>query len=141
MEKTNSITSWSPNDYAAAAGRSNTCKLPNAMDFMSRLDSDVSAIDFNSSLVKIHKRERSPTSLTASTSSNSTELSKKKKYKLVDNTSLTKPQLSASTSSKLNSFSFGNKANLSSGSEDNKKAPEERLEFLKVVSAFVQILI
>lgn len=152
VEKTNSIESWSPNDYARAAGRSNTGKLPSAMDFMSRLDSDVKAIDFNSSsscnnssenLVKIHKRERSPTSsqlLSSSSSSSNTssssqgELSKKKKYKLVENTLSLTTQVSASTTAKLNSFSFAKKQQVSANTDENKKAPEDRLEFLRVVS-------
>ncbi|XP_061390735.1 regulator of telomere elongation helicase 1 homolog [Musca vetustissima] len=158
VEKTNSIESWSPNDYARAAGRSNTGKLPSAMDFMSRLDSDVKAIDFNSSssgssgkdnLVKIHKRERSPTSSqlfssssSSGTSSSQMELSKKKKYKLVDNTQSITTQLSNSATAKLNSFAFAKKPQVSNNNttttsssitEDNKKAPEDRLEFLKVL--------
>ncbi|XP_023293799.2 regulator of telomere elongation helicase 1 homolog [Lucilia cuprina] len=156
IEKTNLIQSWSPNDYASAAGRSRNGKLPSAMDFMSRLDSDVSAIDFNSSasgssssstgLVKIHKRERSPFSQSTSPSSNSSGVVKKKKYKLVENSFSTKPSLSgiststslsssyssssSSSATTLNSFAFS-KTQLHS--VDNKTAPEGRVEFLKVL--------
>ncbi|XP_075156195.1 regulator of telomere elongation helicase 1 [Haematobia irritans] len=149
VEKTNSIESWSPNDYAAAAGRTcNSGKMPSAMDFMSRLDSNVSAIDFNSSsscsssasgsLVKIHKRERSPTTSQTSSSSSSlsqTDFNKKKKYKLVNNTSTS--QLSTSTSAKLSSFSYGQKPHLTTEGDDSKKAPEERLEFLRVLRSIL----
>ncbi|KAM7347678.1 regulator of telomere elongation helicase 1 [Cochliomyia hominivorax] len=151
IEKTNSIQSWNPNDYATAAGRSRNGKLPSAMDFMSRLDSDVSAIDFNSStssnsnssttgLVKIHKRERSPLSQVSSPTSNSSEVVKKKKYKLVENKFTPKSSISSalsstatstsSSTSLLSSFSF-NKSQLTS--VDNKTAPEGRVEFLKVL--------
>ncbi|XP_043063339.1 regulator of telomere elongation helicase 1 homolog [Drosophila ficusphila] len=62
----NSIKTWTAADYASAAGRKLGGSAPNAMDFMSRLDSNVSSIDFNcctatkndsSGLVKIHKRD------------------------------------------------------------------------------------
>lgn len=147
IEKTNSIQSWSPNDYATAAGRSHNGKLPSAMDFMTRLNSDVSAIDFNStstsssstsSLVKIHKRERSPLSQSILPSTSSSDTAKKKKYKLVENSFVSKQTLSTtslssplSSTSSLNSFVFM-KSQLQS--VDNKTAPEGRVEFLKVVS-------
>jgi len=38
----NSIKTWTPADYASAAGRKLGGAAPNAMDFMSRLDSNVS---------------------------------------------------------------------------------------------------
>lgn len=155
IEKTNSIQSWSPNDYATAAGRSLNGKFPNAMDFMSRLDSDVSAIDFNSScsgsngsscsttgLVKIHKRERSPLSQSTSTSSTSSEVIKKKKYKLVENTfssKLTTSSISSSTTSinDLQIFEF-RKAQVLNVNNNTETAPEGRIEFLKVVSNIKQ---
>ncbi|TMW51728.1 hypothetical protein DOY81_003220 [Sarcophaga bullata] len=148
IEKTNSIQSWTPNDYATAAGRSQNAKCPSALDFMSRLDSDVSAIDFNASasnsnskdtstgLVKIHKRERSPLSqFSSQTSSTSTsEVSKKKKYKLVENNfspTLTKEVPNSTLrSSSLSSYTF-NKTQLQS--VDNQTAPEDRAEFIKML--------
>lgn len=129
------------------------------MDFMSRLDSDVSAIDFNSScsssnstisstgLVKIHKRERSPLSQATSPTSSTGEGIKKKKYKLVENSFNTKPKLSSTLSSTsssassssstsstttLNAFAFS-KSQIQN-SANNKTIPEGRLEFLKMVS-------
>ncbi|SPP77637.1 regulator of telomere elongation helicase 1 homolog [Drosophila guanche] len=87
VEMANSINSWTPADYASAAGRTLGHAAPNAMDFMSRLDSNVSSIDFNcsgaagSGLVKIHKRERSSPSANDSVATQAT----KKRYKLVDN--------------------------------------------------------
>lgn len=119
---------------------------------MSRLDSDVSAIDFNASasnsntkdtstgLVKIHKRERSPPLSqfsTQTTSASSSDVSKKKKYKLVDNnyspTLAKETKFSNSTlrTSSLSSYTF-NKTQLQS--VDNQTAPEDRVEFLKMVS-------
>ncbi|XP_017484013.1 PREDICTED: regulator of telomere elongation helicase 1 homolog [Rhagoletis zephyria] len=41
VEKTNSIEGWTPDDYKTAAGRSQSSKVPSAMDFMSRLDTNV----------------------------------------------------------------------------------------------------
>lgn len=117
------------------------------MDFMSRLNSDVSTIDFNStsssssstsSLVKIHKRERSPLSQSISPSTSSSDIVKKKKYKLIENSFISKKTLTTtslssplSSTSSLNSFAFS-KSQLDS--VDNKTAPEDRVEFLKVVS-------
>ncbi|KAH8289163.1 hypothetical protein KR054_001059 [Drosophila jambulina] len=90
VEMANSIKTWTPDDYAQAVGRklgTGAAATPNAMDFMSRLDSNVSSIDFNccsdsgskSGLVKIHKRERS------SPTQPETGSSTKKRYKLVEN--------------------------------------------------------
>lgn len=122
------------------------------MDFMSRLDSNVSAIDFNSSgssggLVKIHKRERSPISQTASTSVNTTsfENRSKKKYKLVDNNSISSFSQTSSqsltsgsaASAKLNSFSCPNKPHIASSKDTDKEAPESRTDFLKEVRNFI----
>ncbi|KAH8281240.1 hypothetical protein KR018_001377 [Drosophila ironensis] len=115
VEMANSIKTWSPADYANAAGRTlgSKSEAPNAMDFMSRLDSNVSvrkrnawgvlnsfcyppqSIDFNccqgsssSGLVKIHKRERtSPTQETPASSQVA-----KKRYKLVDNSKAIKKE-------------------------------------------------
>ena len=116
---------------------------------MSRLDSDVSAIDFNASvsnsnskdtatsLVKIHKRERSPplSQFSSQTSSaSSSDVSKKKKYKLVDNNfspTLTKETNSTLRTSSLSAYTF-KKTQLQS--VDNQTAPEDRVEFLKMVS-------
>lgn len=143
------MNSWTPNDYAAAAGRSCNGKEPSAMDFMTRLDADVSAIDFNSSilshtkssssgsvmgLVKIHKRERSPLASSPTTA----EATRKKKYKLVENTFIAKSALPTSSSdTSLHSFAFS-KTQLPS--VDNQNAPEDRIGFLKVVCTFKAFL-
>lgn len=44
VEKTNTIEGWTPDDYKMAAGRSQNSKVPNAMDFMSRLDTNVKVL-------------------------------------------------------------------------------------------------
>ncbi|KAH8420535.1 hypothetical protein KR009_011261 [Drosophila setifemur] len=127
VEMANSIKSWSPADYASAAGRTLGCgqSAPNAMDFMSRLDSNVSSIDFNctesrngsgsscgSGLVKIHKRERSsPTQDTFSSAS--AGQATKKRYKLVENFSVKKE------------------------AEVKKEAPESRADFLREVRSLI----
>ncbi|XP_030378751.1 regulator of telomere elongation helicase 1 homolog [Scaptodrosophila lebanonensis] len=125
VEMANSIKSWTPEDYANAAGKPSNQPAPNAMDFMSRLESNVSSIDFNctenagSGLVKIHKRERSsPTT----SESNTLQAVNKKRYKLVD--------YSASTSSTSSCSS-------TSQSVTEKQAPENRADFLRVVRSVV----
>ncbi|XP_037938569.1 regulator of telomere elongation helicase 1 homolog [Teleopsis dalmanni] len=130
LESTNSIQSWSPADYAAAAGRTSSSQAPTAMDFISRLDTNVKTIDFNSSsdagLVKIHKRERSSPS-TLNNNLNISEMNKKKRYKLVENSSITtSPSLFSSSSS-------SSCASESSSLDNNKEAPENRVEFLRVL--------
>lgn len=132
------------------------------MDFMSRLDSDVSAIDFNSTcsstssatsstgLVKIHKRERSPLSQATSPSSSTSDGIKKKKYKLVENSYLTKSKITSylsttsssttSSSSTPSSTSSDTTINSQTQSGDNSKTiPEGRAEFLKMVSFCVKL--
>ncbi|KAH8266752.1 hypothetical protein KR026_000071 [Drosophila bipectinata] len=120
VEMANSIKSWSPADYACAAGRTlGGSSAPNAMDFMSRLDSNVSSIDFNcmdsrsssSGLVKIHKRERS----SPPSSSQASSQTAKKRYKLVDNISSIKVE----------------------PPEVEKVAPEARSDFLRELRSLV----
>ncbi|KMZ08357.1 regulator of telomere elongation helicase 1 homolog [Drosophila simulans] len=117
VEMANSIKTWTPADYASAAGRKLGGAAPNAMDFMSRLDSNVSSIDFNcctdsksgsSGLVKIHKRERSSPTAPESTSQVS-----KKRYKLVEN------------------------IKVEPSSSQAKEAPEERAAFLRELRSLV----
>ncbi|XP_068158803.1 regulator of telomere elongation helicase 1 homolog [Drosophila tropicalis] len=135
VEMTNSIKSWTPDDYVSAAGRTQShsqSKPPNAMDFMSRLDSNVSSIDFNSTgsgnLVKIHKRERS--SPTFGDSKSSSQL--KKRYKLVDNIK-TEPSTSSTSCSSINSSSSSSSSMCCS----QKEAPESRADFLREVRCFI----
>ncbi|KAH8245486.1 hypothetical protein KR032_010889 [Drosophila birchii] len=120
VEMANSIPTWTPDVYAQAVGRklgTGGAATPNAMDFMSRLDSNVSSIDFNccsdgkSGLVKIHKRERS--SPTPPETGSSASQAPKKRYKLVENI---KPD---PVSSQV------------------KVAPEERADFLREVRSRV----
>uniref|UniRef100_A0A034W2S9 Regulator of telomere elongation helicase 1 homolog n=2 Tax=Bactrocera dorsalis TaxID=27457 RepID=A0A034W2S9_BACDO len=144
VEKTNSIESWTPDDYKMAAGRSQDSKVPNAMDFMSRLDNNVKSIDFNSAScsnsprhnqVSLYKRERiSPTSSPSSSGSASLANVKRKRYKLVKDTSIAdSPTSCASTS--LGEFGFKSKARLSLEPpvDVEKQAPQERVEFLRVL--------
>ncbi|XP_017035372.1 regulator of telomere elongation helicase 1 homolog [Drosophila kikkawai] len=130
VEMANSIKTWTPDDYAQAVGHklgTSGAAIPNAMDFMSRLDSNVSSIDFNccsegssssgkSGLVKIHKRERS--SPTQPETEGSTSQASKKRYKLVENIKVKsepKPPLSSPV----------------------KVAPEDRAVFLREVRSRV----
>lgn len=41
VENANSVPAWAPEDYMVAAGSSLSKKPPSAMDFMSRLNSDI----------------------------------------------------------------------------------------------------
>nr|XP_016931748.1 regulator of telomere elongation helicase 1 homolog [Drosophila suzukii] len=117
VEMANSIKTWTPADYASAAGRKLGGAAPNAMDFMSRLDSNVSSIDFNccmdsksgsSDLVKIHKRERS----SPTTQETSSQVAKKR-YKLVEN------------------------IKVEPSSSQVKVAPESRADFLRELRSLV----
>ncbi|EDW26039.1 GL14463 [Drosophila persimilis] len=126
VEMANSINSWTPADYASAAGRTLGKAAPNAMDFMSRLDSNVSSIDFNcsgsadsgsggcgsSSLVTIHKRERSSPGVTDTVATQTT----KKRYKLAENIK-TEPK--------------------SNSSQQVKVAPESRADFLRELRSLI----
>ncbi|XP_001354453.3 regulator of telomere elongation helicase 1 homolog [Drosophila pseudoobscura] len=126
VEMANSINSWTPTDYASAAGRTLGKAAPNAMDFMSRLDSNVSSIDFNcsgsadsgsggcgsSSLVTIHKRERSSPGVTDTVATQTT----KKRYKLAENIK-TEPK--------------------SNSSQQVKVAPESRADFLRELRSLI----
>ncbi|EDW07713.1 regulator of telomere elongation helicase 1 homolog [Drosophila mojavensis] len=136
-EMANSIKSWTPADYVNAAGCTNQSQTaPNAMDFMSRLNSNVTSIDFNNTdLVKIHKRERS------SPTANESLTSGKKRFKLISSTDMVKTEPGTS-----NSCSYGNTS--SSGSDSRccsakpaeyplKEAPESRADFLREVRSVV----
>ncbi|XP_017136485.1 regulator of telomere elongation helicase 1 homolog [Drosophila miranda] len=126
VEMANSINSWTPADYASAAGRTLGKAAPNAMDFMSRLDSNVSSIDFNcsgsadsgsggcgsSSLVTIYKRERSSPGVTDTVATQTT----KKRYKLAENIK-TEPK--------------------SNSSQQVKVAPESRADFLRELRSLI----
>ncbi|XP_030569109.1 regulator of telomere elongation helicase 1 homolog [Drosophila novamexicana] len=128
-EMANSIKTWTPADYANAAGCSTLGRRPpDAMDFMSRLNANVTSIDFNGAdagqdLVKIHKRERS--SPTASESS----MIAKKRYKLIGNDPLkTEPSEPASTSSSYCP---------TPAQSQLKEAPESRADFLREVRSVI----
>ncbi|XP_037894820.1 regulator of telomere elongation helicase 1 homolog isoform X2 [Glossina fuscipes] len=141
-EETNMIEGWSLNDYAKATARPSDNKLPSVADFMSRLDGDVSTIDFNSkdvgtpsnSQIQINKRRRSPTNSPSTSSTARNDTDGKRKYRLVDNTRLTSslPSKSSGTPTiSLDQFKFIDKPRLEN--DQNKKAPEERVEFLRVL--------
>ncbi|XP_053949811.1 regulator of telomere elongation helicase 1 homolog [Anastrepha ludens] len=141
VEKTNTIESWTPDDYKTAAGRSQNSQIPSAMDFMSRLDTNVKAIDFNSASssaqVSIYKRERnSPIASPSSSGQSSSVLptnSKKKRYKLITDTSVPESPTS-STQFALNEFGFKSKTKLSHDAPViEKEAPQERVEFLRIL--------
>ncbi|KAL7744472.1 hypothetical protein ACLKA6_001847 [Drosophila palustris] len=136
VEMTNSIKTWTPADYINAAGRRPQSQTaPNAMDFMSRLNSNVTSIDFNcaadSGLVKIHKRERS--SPTASESL-ATQAISKKRYKLVNADVAVKIEPGASSSQ-----SQSNLKNLLEAPTQSqlKDAPESRTDFLREVRSVI----
>lgn len=82
IEKSNKVMSWEPSNYKIA-NQLGSFKTE-SKDFMSALDTHVTSIDFNevmdptSSLVTIHKRERS--------SEDASNNIKKKKFKLISNT-------------------------------------------------------
>lgn len=90
VESANTITSWTPDAYKFASNRPKLQSVPTPVDFMSRLDSNVKSIDFNScqpvkkeedsyGLVSIHKRDRNTS---PNSSSSSTNDMKKKRFKL-----------------------------------------------------------
>uniref|UniRef100_A0A1A9VRD2 Regulator of telomere elongation helicase 1 homolog n=1 Tax=Glossina austeni TaxID=7395 RepID=A0A1A9VRD2_GLOAU len=141
-EETNMIESWSLNDYAKATARPSENKLPSVADFMSRLDGDVSTIDFNSkdvgtpskSQMQISKRRRSPTNSPSTSCTARNDTDGKRKYRLVDNMRPTSSLPSKSSGSPiipLDQFKFIDKPRLEN--DQNKKAPEERVEFLRVL--------
>ncbi|EDV92365.1 GH24089 [Drosophila grimshawi] len=108
VEMANSIKTWTPADYANAAGRNaQSPKAPNPMDFMSRLNSNVTSIDFNADsgrdLVKIHKRERS------SPTFHNESMGSKKRYRLINNIA----------------------------QSELKEAPESRADFLREVRSVI----
>ncbi|XP_055912686.1 regulator of telomere elongation helicase 1 homolog isoform X2 [Eupeodes corollae] len=128
IENTNKITGWSPDDYSNAVGKSRSSAAPSASDFISRLDSDISTIDFNatisrsdnSNLVTIHKRER--------TSPNQAQTSndpKKKRLKMVPNNPL------SSTSSA--SFSFNNQTSIMKPAEKSQELPTQHVDLLRLI--------
>ncbi|KAH8416818.1 hypothetical protein KR222_005993 [Zaprionus bogoriensis] len=128
-EMANSIKTWTPADYANAAGRGSQSKpAPDAMDFMSRLNSNVKSIDFNCTensegLVKIHKRERgSPTTSCWSASQVSS-----KRYKLVSNDMIKVEPISQATQ----------KSQLQVASAQQKEAPESSTDFLREVRSVI----
>ncbi|ALC49144.1 CG4078 [Drosophila busckii] len=135
-EMANSIKTWTPADYASAAGRNSQSQpAPNALDFMSRLNSNVNSIDFNcmsgseTNLVKIHKRERSSPNANESLA---TQFASKKRYKLVANGS----PMSSSSNSSMNTTA--NSTNDSSvNSSQLKAAPEARADFLREVRSVI----
>lgn len=135
VEMANSIKTWTPADYVNAAGRgSQNQPAPNAMDFMSRLNSNVTSIDFNcadSGLVKIHKRERS--SPTASETL-ATQAISKKRYKLV-NADVPIKSEPGTTSSQSQS----NLKSLTATPTQSqlKEAPENRTDFLREVRSVI----
>uniref|UniRef100_A0A1B0F9W0 Helicase ATP-binding domain-containing protein n=1 Tax=Glossina morsitans morsitans TaxID=37546 RepID=A0A1B0F9W0_GLOMM len=141
-EEINTIERWSLNDYAKATARPSDNKFPSVADFMSRLDGDVSTIDFNSkdvgtasnSQIQISKRRRSPTNSPSTSSTARNDTDGKKKYRLVDNMRPTSSLPSKSSGSpiiSLDQFKFIDKPRLEN--DQNKKAPEERVEFLRVL--------
>lgn len=132
VEKSNSVFAWDdPAAYKANANSLTTPQKP--ADFWSRLNQQVTTIDFNNfeptppQLVSIHKRERtSPLFSTAQISPSPTGL-KKRKYRLVPNnntldfdasTSIHQPQ--PAVSEPLNDL--------------KQTLPEDRKELLKLVS-------
>ncbi|KAM8718412.1 hypothetical protein ACLKA7_001600 [Drosophila subpalustris] len=136
VEMTNSIKTWTPADYISAAGRRPQSQTaPNAMDFMSRLNSNVTSIDFNcaadSGLVKIHKRERS--SPTAGESLASQAISKKR-YKLVNADVAVKMEPGASSSQSQSNLKILSGAPTQSQLKD---APESRTDFLREVRSVI----
>lgn len=149
----NSIKTWTPADYVNAAGRGSQGQpAPNAMDFMSRLNSNVKvrvhqsycssinlsllplqSIDFNcsdnsSSLVKIHKRERSSPTATSSSSSSQTST---KRYKLVSNDAIKLEPVSQESNLKWQSQSQSQPSTTLKAQQ--KEAPESRADFLREV--------
>lgn len=125
IDKSNKVMSWEPSNY----------KIPNekgfkteAKDFMSALDTHVTSIDFNemvpnSSLVTIHKRERS--------NEDSSNMIKKKKFKMISNTETAAPR------QVVKSEPIMENKKLFETVFDNRTVPTDRSELLKLVRFFI----
>ncbi|KAH8387488.1 hypothetical protein KR093_007325 [Drosophila rubida] len=144
-EQVYSVTKWTPEEYARAAGSmSPTLKsTPGVMDFISRLNTNATTIDFNSSAsgqVKIYKRTRTSPTPSETTS----QINIRKRYKLVNPSEIKSDPEQASTSQLLQSQSQSKSqteikteiqtdAKVSPEANSSKSVDESRVEFLRQV--------
>lgn len=135
VENTNTVSSWTPEDYSKASGKSETLGIPSANDFISRLETDVSTIDFNAAhlnsenlnLVTIHKRERTSPSTTQTTGDQ-----KKKRLKLIPNTPMSISSSSSSSSSSLSQYSFS-KTSIKTIDTKGPELPTQYVDLLNLI--------
>ncbi|KAH8300994.1 hypothetical protein KR044_009055 [Drosophila immigrans] len=131
VEQVYSVEKWTPEEYAKAAGEGSQSSksTPGVMDFISRLNTNSTSIDFNcdnSGLVKIHKRERSSPTTSESLA---TQANNKKRYKLVNATDVKSEPVAASSQSQ------SNLTNLSQSQP--KDRCETRADFLREVRSVI----
>ncbi|XP_055844021.1 regulator of telomere elongation helicase 1 homolog [Episyrphus balteatus] len=138
IENTNTITSWTPEDYSKAIGKPRSSGIPSASDFISRLDSDITTIDFNasnlktedSSLVTIHKRERTSPSQTQTNSD-----PKKKRLKMVPNNPISSSTSSNFSNPSLHSLYAFNKPSITKNEEKTQELPTQHVDLLKLIKS------
>ncbi|XP_060663429.1 LOW QUALITY PROTEIN: regulator of telomere elongation helicase 1 homolog [Drosophila nasuta] len=128
VEQVYSVEKWTPEEYAKAAGGGAQGAKSTPMDFISRLNTNATSIDFNSDntgLVKIHKRERSSPTTSGSLAS---QPNIKKRYKLVNAADI-KSEPFASTSQSQSQSNLTNPPSESQSSDLH----ESRTDFLRQV--------
>ncbi|XP_062140101.1 regulator of telomere elongation helicase 1 homolog [Drosophila sulfurigaster albostrigata] len=128
VEQVYSVEKWTPEEYAKAAGGGAQGAKSTPMDFISRLNTNATSIDFNSDntgLVKIHKRERSSPTTSDSLAS---QPNIKKRYKLVNAADI-KSEPFASTSQSQSQSNLTNPPSESQSSDLH----ESRTDFLRQV--------
>lgn len=134
IDKSNAVEIWSPHQYVSAAGYLDRDKLPSAMDFMNRLNCNLSAIDFNCTTnINVTESEGKRARNVSNDKSNVQTTSacstyKRKKYKLAEMFNI-----NSNASQEDNTIVSQSNTNEDSKSE-SKIVPENRVEFLKVVS-------